>query len=144
MQGIAYRSTLVVALPLFYFTLAMLLPLPCPVSPYAALLWLTALLLSFLGGIEFGAALRHPGNDMLSRWVCGISLFPILAAFIALAVGGTKGLWVVAGGHLSVYAVDRMLERVDVLPPWFISLRGWMSLMTIGCVAFALIVAAFD
>lgn len=89
-----------------------------------ALLAYSAVILSFLGGIQWGVALFSQGDDRRATWLLGISIFPSLIAWSCLLQPGlSSGLGVVLAGFLSALLVDRYLTRMEILPVWFWGLR---------------------
>ena len=111
-----------------------------PFVALAALLWwqadgqntlaLTALtgygavILSFLGGIHWGLALRNAeadGRDFI------ISVIPSLLGWVALLLPATPALAVLAACFLGQLALDWRLR----LAPWFLLLRGLLTTVVV-------------
>jgi hypothetical protein len=97
----------------------------------AALVTYAAVILSFLGGIEWGLAVQDPmpaatadARDKLRTTTLVISAAPSLAAWGVFwlptphwQLGGALGLFVL------VWAADLALSRQGLVPSWFVDLR---------------------
>ncbi|HXZ50157.1 MAG TPA: DUF3429 domain-containing protein [Usitatibacter sp.] len=90
-----------------------------------ALVTFSAIILSHLGGIENGLALREEASTEATRAVAlGLSIVPSLAAWGVLwlptprwQVGAALGLFV------AVWAADLWLSRHGLIPSWFVDMR---------------------
>jgi hypothetical protein len=95
------------------------------VPAIAALVTFAAVILSYLGGIEWGLALQERGGTERTRAVgLGLSTIPALAAWGILwapsprwQVGAALALFVV------VWAADLWLARQGLIPSWFVDMR---------------------
>ena len=91
----------------------------------AALVTYSAVILSFLGGIEWGLALRDEvGTETTRATALGLSAVPSLAAWGVLwlpsptsQVGTALAIFVVT------WAADQWLCSRGLLPSWFVDLR---------------------
>jgi hypothetical protein len=85
----------------------------------AALLAYGTSILSFMGAIHWGLALRNSAapDSKLLLW----GVVPSLLAWIALLVGAVPGLWLVVVGLWACFAVDRTVY------PRF-GLQGWLQM----------------
>ena len=91
----------------------------------AALVTFAAVILSYLGGIEWGLALQESAGTERTRAVAlGFSTLPALAAWGILwapspqwQVGGALALFV------AVWAADLWLARHGLIPSWFVDMR---------------------
>lgn len=108
-----------------------------PLSAFAsqALLAYGAVILSFLGGLQWGLVIRegHAGYLELGRGV-----LPSLVGWAALLLGGRGSLVLLAAAFLLVLVVDIRLTRAGIAPTWFPRLRGVLT----GAVVLCLLVAA--
>lgn len=90
-----------------------------------ALLAYGATILSFLGGVHWGLAIRSPGSidngQLKGRLI--VSVVPSLAAWIALLIGNTTGLLVLAIAVAAMLVVDLRASRLGPAPPWYAKLR---------------------
>ncbi len=111
--------------------------IPLPDLPFVVLSY-GAVILSFLGGIRWGAALNEPGRQSpttlaqsvvpaIFAWVC--TLLPSPWSFVGLAVAfAVQGVWDVAA-----------IRAGRITTPWFASLR---IVLTVGAVV-ALAITAY-
>lgn len=81
-----------------------------------------ASILSFLGAIHWGLALRDPADPRVGMLAWGV--VPSLVAWAALLWGASGGLGLVAAGLWACWIVDRSLY------PQF-GLQGWLSMRLI-------------
>lgn len=105
-----------------------------------------AVILSFLGGVVWGAAViaGQAGRIEPSRRgaLLGLSVLPSLAAWAALLL-----VWEAAPFTLGVlmlcfaaqFAADRRLTLAGLFPPWFGRLRARLSLAVVACLGLALL-----
>jgi Protein of unknown function (DUF3429) len=107
--------------------------LPLIDDPARALLAYGAVILSFLGGIRWGFALRMQ-DERLQAAAFGLSVGPSIAAWLTLLAPVMMGLAVLPVLFLLLGLADRQLPRVGA-PLWFARLR---TLLT-GVVVLALI-----
>jgi hypothetical protein len=84
-----------------------------------ALLCYGSTILSFLGAIHWGLALRDPANPSSALLIWGV--VPSLVAWVALLVGGAAGLCLIGAGLWACFAVDRRVY------PQF-QIRGWLGM----------------
>lgn len=84
-----------------------------------ALLAYGATIVSFLGGIHWGLALRDRGDPSVAMLAWGV--VPSLLAWAALLWGASSGLWLLAAGLWACWAVDR-----SVYPR--LGLEGWLGM----------------
>ena len=87
-----------------------------------ALLAYGATILSFLGAIHWGLALRDPGHPPAVMLVWGV--LPSLVAWAALLWGDGPGLCLLAAGLWACWFVDR-----SVYPRF--GLQGWLAIRLI-------------
>jgi hypothetical protein len=85
----------------------------------AALLAYSASILSFMGAIHWGLALRDNAAPNTKLFLWGV--VPSLVAWVALLLGTAPGLWLVALGLWACFAVDRTVY------PRF-GLRSWLPM----------------
>lgn len=87
-----------------------------------ALLAYGATILSFLGAIHWGLALRDPADPPVAMLAWGV--MPSLVAWAALLWGASRGLGLLSAGLWACWFVDR-----SVYPRF--GLRGWLSMRLI-------------
>jgi hypothetical protein len=90
-----------------------------------ALVTYSAVVLSFLGGIEWGLALREEAGNERSRAVAlGLSTVPSLAAWAVLWLPSpTQQLGTALAIFVFAWAADQYLTTRGLLPAWFVDLR---------------------
>ena len=99
-----------------------------------ALVTFTAVVISYLGGIEFGLALREESSDERIRALAmSMSALPSLASWGVFwlpspqqQIGAAIGLFVL------VWVADLYLARRGLIPSWFVDLRT--AVTAIACV----------
>lgn len=91
----------------------------------AALVTFAAIILSHLGGIEGGLALREEGGNEATRAIAlGLSVVPALAAWGVLWLPSPQ--WQVGSSialFVAVWFADLWLARHGLIPSWFVDLR---------------------
>jgi len=91
----------------------------------AALVTFAAIMLSHLGGIEGGLALREEGGTEKTRAVSLVlSIVPSLAAWGVLWLPSAQ--WQLGASmalFIGVWAADLALARGGLIPSWFVDLR---------------------
>ena len=111
---------------------------PGPLGAFAltALLAYGAVILSFLGGIHWGLAIDRgsPSDSHL-----GIGVVPSLLGWVALLLGGSWGLMLLAAAFLVVLACDLRLTSQGIAPPWFPRLRLVLTNAVVLCLIVALV-----
>jgi hypothetical protein len=95
------------------------------VPAIAALVTFAAVVLSYLGGIEAGIALREESGTERSRTLAlGLSAVPALAAWGVPWLPSTQ--WQLAAGlalFVAVWSSDLWLARQGLIPSWFVDMR---------------------
>jgi hypothetical protein len=110
------------------------------VPAITALVTYAAVILSFLGGIEWGLALRDEHGDEASRGVAlGLSTVSSLAAWGLLWL--PSPVWQVGSAlalFLLVWAADQWMAGRGLLPTWFVDLRSAVTALVAVILATAL------
>jgi Protein of unknown function (DUF3429) len=102
----------------------------------AALLGYGATILSFLGAIHWGFAMRDASTQSTNLLVWGV--IPSLLAWVALLLDPVAGLWLVAAGLWGCLAVDRVVYPRFGADAW-LPMRLVLTLISsLSCVAGAL------
>ncbi len=110
------------------------------VPAIAALVTYSAVILSFLAGIEWGLAIRDESGTETTRVIAlGLSAVSSLAAWAVLwlpsptwQVGAALGLF------LGVWAADQWMASRGLLPTWFVDLRTAVTALVVVILAVAL------
>ena len=109
----------------------------------AAMVTFAAVVISYLGGIEFGLALREEGsNESIRALAISISALPSLASWGVFWLGSPRQqIGTAIGLFLLVWVADLYLAKRGLIPTWFVDLRT--AVTAIACailgVAFYLI-----
>lgn len=95
------------------------------VPAIAALVTYSAVILSFLGGIEWGLALREEaGNERTRAVALALSTVPSLAAWAVLWLPSpTQQVGTALVIFVGAWAADQYLSSHGLLPTWFVDLR---------------------
>ena len=95
-----------------------------------------ATILSFLGGVHWGAAIVSPAkiraNDTFVVQL-GLSIVSPLLAWLALVLPPEPGLFLLALGLLAMLGIDAWTKRNGLLPAWYVRLRYPLSLAAGAC-----------
>jgi hypothetical protein len=84
-----------------------------------------ATILSFLGGIHWGLAIGRPAGADQTKLPARLilSVIPSLAAWAALLVADTTGLFILATAVAAMLWVDLRAARIGEAPRWYPALR---------------------
>ncbi len=89
-----------------------------------------AVILSFLGGIRWGAVLHNP--EALGQWApLALSVLPSIVAWFALLLPTNLQIGLLAAALITQYFLDTDSVRLGALPAWYASLR---TVLTAGAV----------
>lgn len=99
-----------------------------------------AIILSFLGGVQWGLAIAVPQIDNTLWRRLTLSILPSLVAWVALVMPYSIGFFILAGSFVAMLLVDIQASRVQEAPAWYQKLRWPLSC---GAVA-ALVLGAFS
>ncbi len=95
------------------------------VPAITALVTFSAIILSHLGGIENGLALREEASTEATRTIAlALSIFPSLAAWGVLWLPTAR--WQVGAAlalFVAVWVADLWLSRHGLIPSWFVDMR---------------------
>lgn len=111
----------------------------------AALVTYAAVILSFLGGIEWGVAIRDPisgaarEQDRIRAVALFISAAPSLAAWGVLWLPSPQWqLWAALALFVLVWLADLGLSKQGLVPTWFVDLRTAITALVAAILGFAL------
>lgn len=110
------------------------------VPAITALVTYSAVILSFLAGIEWGLAIRDESGTEVTRAVAlGLSTVSSLAAWAMLWLPSpTWQVGTALGLFAAVWAADQWMASRGLLPAWFIDLRSAVSALVVAILATAL------
>ena len=100
----------------------------------AALITYGAVILSFLGGIGWGNAMRS-NSDQVMLYV--LSLAPFFASWIALLLPPRDGIWLLIAAFAVAFVNDSVGRRLGVTPEWFFNLRKILTAVVLTNLALA-------
>ncbi len=114
--------------------LALLGPAPWRGLALAALAAYGAVILSFLGAVHWGLALRGSPEEATAAWPrLALGVLPALVAWIALLMPARPGLALLAAGVLVVASVETAATRQGLVPRSYLGLRWQLSLGAGAC-----------
>jgi hypothetical protein len=126
----------IVATAALYYTDASHVRVPA----IAALVTYSAVILSFLGGIEWGLALSERGGTETTRVAAmGLSAVPSLAGWAVLWLPSST--WQVGTAlaiFVAVWIADQWMASRGLLPTWFVDLRTAITALVAVVLAIAL------
>jgi Protein of unknown function (DUF3429) len=125
-RRIAWLSAIVGALIMAAITVALFSSQSAIRIPaITALVTFSAIILSHLGGIENGLALREEASTEATRTIAlALSIFPSLAAWAVLWLPSPR--WQVGAAlvlFVAVWVADLWLSRHGLIPAWFVDMR---------------------
>lgn len=141
-RRIAWFLALAGALPFVAATAALFMSdaAQVRVPAIAALVTYSAVILSFLGGIEWGLALGEgSGNETTRVAALGLSAVPSLAGWAVLWLPSpTWQVGTALGIFIAVWGADQWMASRGLLPTWFIDLRTAITALVASVLAIAL------
>ncbi len=97
--------------------IALISPSPAAASALAAEIGYGAVLLSFLGGVRWGAAIKTAGDAILFRPLT-LLMLPTLFSWCVLFMASATALAALMAGFLLVTLADRASVRRGLAPAW--------------------------
>lgn len=95
----------------------------------AALAAYGAVILSFLGAVHWGLALRAPAGETPAAWPrFGLGVAPALVGWAALLLPLRPGLALLAAGMVAVAAIETLAARRGLVPDEYLGLRWPLSI----------------
>lgn len=102
-----------------------------------------AVILSFLGAVHWGLALRAPAGEAPAAWPrFGLGVLPSLVAWVSLLLPARPGLVLLAAGVLGVAAVETAAARRGFLPRGYLGLRWPLSAGAGACLLLGALAAS--
>lgn len=93
-----------------------------------------AVILSFLGAVHWGLALRATPDEAHAAWPrLGLGVLPALVGWVALLLPARPGLCLLAAGVVAVAAVETAAARRGVVQQSYLGLRWTLSLGAGAC-----------
>lgn len=100
-----------------------------------------ALILSFMGGAQWGLAVAQPSSAAWRRF--GVSVLPALLAWAGLWIGARTGLLLLTSGFAALLAYDLWTVEHGEAPAWYGRLRLLLSAGAIVCLLAAALLGPF-
>ncbi|WP_299476163.1 DUF3429 domain-containing protein [uncultured Roseibium sp.] len=91
-----------------------------------------AVILSFLGGIQWGLTMGREGRPNLSATRLGLSVVPSLIGWVALLMPVFPGLLVLSAAFALVLYLDLQASMRGEAPAWYPKLRIPLSIAVMG------------
>ena len=95
-----------------------------------ALVLYGAVICTFVGALQWGYAVR--GGSQQPWLQCGWSIVPALISWIVPLLAVVIALRILACLLLACYIADRIIEKTESAPEWFIRLRGILTVVGSG------------
>ena len=110
------------------------------VPAIAAMVTYSAVILSFLGGIEWGLAIRDESGTEATRAIAlGLSTVSSLAAWAVLWLPSpTWQIGTALGLFAGMWAADQWMAGRGLLPAWFVDLRTAVTVLVVVILGVAL------
>ena len=102
------------------------------VGPYVQLFY-GAVILSFMSGVLWGFATRQEGTRAAVGYA--LSVIPALWAFFMTGGGPTSAGANLIFGFVGLLILDWQFWRWGLAPPWWMALRGLLTVLVVGCLA---------
>lgn len=102
-----------------------------------ALSYYGAVILTFVGALHWGYALKQSEPDGESWLQYGFSVVPALLAWLSLIFPVWTALRLQAAGLIMCYLFDRSMVRKEPLPQWFLQLRALLTAVGAASLSFA-------
>ncbi|MBX9608969.1 MAG: DUF3429 domain-containing protein [Gammaproteobacteria bacterium] len=111
---------------------------PAMAPPYlAALETYAAVILSFVGALHWGYAVRTNARGPLATLQYIYSVLPSLAGWFALHLATAATLRVQAATFVACFVADLALAEREALPRWFLRLRAALTTVAAASLVFA-------
>ncbi len=109
-------------------------PMVWQVVAIRAFLFYGAVILSFLGGVQWGVAmsLEQAGSDGFRARLL-LSMVPSLIAWPALLLHPFTAAWVLVAGFLVIRLHEAGRDSRELLPHWYQTLRTLLTLVVLVC-----------
>jgi hypothetical protein len=93
-----------------------------------------AVILSFLGGITWGIAIRA---DASAERLFALSLVPFFLAWVAVLLPAWAGIWLLVLAFLLALFNDYAVSQLNLSPAWFRTLRTVLTVVVVICLVLA-------
>lgn len=104
-------------------------PIAWQIMAIYSFVYYSAVILSFLGGVHWGAAIQNPREGNRRRLV--LAMVPSLIAWPALMMNTVSGLWVLLAGFVLIGGYDVSRDGRVGFPRWYLMLRLLLTLFVL-------------
>tara|TARA_A100001015_G_C14842416_1_gene653017 strand:+ start:206 stop:646 length:441 start_codon:yes stop_codon:yes gene_type:complete len=122
------------ALPIIFFVLVKLFGRAdlLFINPERGLVLYSAVILSFLGGINFGFAIAEDLSKKLTSYLLISSILTAIFAFVILVVPGfEQALTLLIFGFAIQFVNDYFIKQDEIIEEWFMNLRFWATIVVL-------------
>jgi hypothetical protein len=116
---------------------------PVAASALNALIVYGAVILSFMGGAQWGLEMAKPAAPDEGRRDYALSVLPALAGFAAALLPARLGLALLCAGFWTLLAYDLFRAREGVGPGWYPALRKALTAAVTTVLLLALVLGRF-
>jgi hypothetical protein len=102
-----------------------------------ALSYYGAVILTFVGALQWAYAVKRSARGGGAWLQYGFSIAPALIAWLSLLLPVWTALQMQAAGLLICYAFDRNVARFDPVPAWFLRMRAVLTLVAAATLTLA-------
>jgi hypothetical protein len=102
-----------------------------------ALLGYGAVILSFVGALQWAYAVRDVAAGYGAWQRYGLSVLPALLGWLSLQMALGSGLRLQAGAFVLLLLLERSVLKAIMVPEWFSSLRLLLTVLAAGCLLMA-------
>ncbi len=107
-----------------------------------AMMLYAAVILSFMGGVQWGLAMADDNGSAGTRWrQYGVSVIPALLAWLALFFDTRVGLFLLAVGFVGLLVYDIWTVRRGEAPVWYEALRLFLTSVVVFAISLTLTLA---
>jgi hypothetical protein len=100
-----------------------------------------AVILSFLGGVHWGLVLRT--SSPRAPGMLAIGILPSLAGWLTLLLPFEKALAAQVAVFGGFWLYEHRILGPDLIPPAYLAMRRWLTLVVIACLGLALMAPSF-
>jgi hypothetical protein len=116
---------------------------PVATNALAALVIYGAVILSFMGGAQWGLEMAKPSATDEGRQAYALSVLPALAGFAAALLPQRAGLALLCAGFLALLAYDLFRAGQGIGPSWYPALRKGLTAAVTTALLLALVLGRF-
>ncbi|MGD8785138.1 MAG: DUF3429 domain-containing protein [Thioalkalispiraceae bacterium] len=123
-------------IPFLILSMASWISLPLIEDPLVMLTGYAAVILSFMGAVHWGLAMRF--NGRLATGQLSLSVIPALLGWLALLLHPQFGLPLLIAGFGLLCIIEAWSRQQILYPAWYLPLRAVLTAVVIACLLVAL------